>query len=47
MKTNVRKEAQLVNPKTGEYLELDIWFPSLKFALEYQATFCAMVLSFC
>lgn len=36
MLTNARKEAQLINPETGDYLELDIYLPSLKLAFEYQ-----------
>jgi len=33
---NVRKEAGLINPDTGYYLELDCWIPSLNVAFEYQ-----------
>lgn len=33
---NVRKEADLVNPETGAYLEIDVYLPSLKLAIEYQ-----------
>jgi hypothetical protein len=36
MYINSRKEAGLVNPETGEYLELDIYMPSLNLAFEYQ-----------
>ena len=36
MQVNARKEAQLLNPETGDYLELDIWLPSLNLAFEYQ-----------
>lgn len=33
---NARSEAGLVNPATGEFLELDIYLPSLKLAFEFQ-----------
>lgn len=36
MKVNVRTEAGLLIPETGEYFELDIYLPSLKLAFEYQ-----------
>jgi len=36
LKTNVRKEADLVDPLTGELLELDIYLPTLNLAFEYQ-----------
>jgi len=36
MKVNVRKEAGLLNPQNNEYLELDIFLPSLNLALEFQ-----------
>ena len=36
MQINVRREADLVNPLTGKYLELDIYLPSLSLAFEYQ-----------
>jgi len=36
---NARKEAALVHPETGEYLELDVYLPSLKLAFEFQVNF--------
>ena len=33
---NARKEAGLINRETGEFLELDVFLPSLKLAIEYQ-----------
>lgn len=34
--TNVRKEANLVSPLSGLFLELDVWIPEKKIAFEYQ-----------
>ena len=36
IKINVRKDANLINPDTGTYLELDVFVPSLKLGIEYQ-----------
>ena len=36
MKTNARKEAGILNPETNNYMELDIYLPELKLALEFQ-----------
>jgi hypothetical protein len=30
---------QIINPKTGHYLELDIWLPELKKGIEYNGTY--------
>jgi len=30
---------QIINPSTGYYLELDMWIPSLKKAIEYNGTY--------
>lgn len=34
--SNARKEAGIVNPETGQYLELDVYLPTLNLGLEYQ-----------
>jgi hypothetical protein len=36
MKVNARKETQLKNDATGVPLELDVWFPRLHLAFEFQ-----------
>ena len=33
--SNVKKEANIVDPEMGEYLELDIWIPGVNLAIEY------------
>jgi hypothetical protein len=41
MKVNVRKETSLRNDVTGAALELDVWFPRLHLAFEFQVIlFC-------
>jgi len=40
----VREEAAFVDPKTQEYLEVDILIPSLNLALEYQVSTLASLL---
>jgi hypothetical protein len=39
MKVNARKETSLRNDVTGACLELDVWFPQLHLAFEFQVTF--------
>ncbi len=33
---NARKVANLMNPETKNYLEVDVWMPSLKLCFEFQ-----------
>jgi hypothetical protein len=39
MKVNVRKEAPLRSDVSGAPLELDVWFPRLNLAFEFQVCF--------
>jgi hypothetical protein len=42
---NARKEANLINPPTGNYLEVDIFLPSLKLGFEYQVSLMDSILN--
>ena len=42
---NARKSPDLVNPMTGDYLEIDIWLPSLRLGFEFQVIYLSHVLS--
>ena len=46
MIVNARKEADVVNPDTDSYFELDIYLPSLKLAFEYQVYSTLFILFF-
>jgi hypothetical protein len=39
MEINSRKQSALVDPITGDYLELDMWFPYLKLGFELQVVY--------
>ena len=45
MHVNARKEAGLINPDTGDYMELDIFLPQLNLAFEYQVSLINVSLS--
>lgn len=45
MKSNARKEANIVNQKTGHYFEVDIWLPNLQLGLEFQVLYILMNLN--
>lgn len=35
---NARKEAKILNPDTGAFLEVDVWYPELKIGFEFQVS---------
>jgi hypothetical protein len=35
---NARKEVSIKHPITGEYLEVDVWYPDLNLCFEYQVS---------
>ena len=45
MHVKARKEAGLINPDTGDYMELDIFLPQLNLAFEYQVSLINVSLS--
>jgi len=45
IKVNARREVNIVDPKTGALLELDIYIPELKLGFEYQVC-CSLEISF-
>jgi len=42
---NARKEAGIINPSTGHFMELDVYLPAFNLAFEYQVYFYS-ILSF-